>query len=79
VGLDDTHIYAHVVDASHRNAVEAVEERLFGEMDCCGLTSSTTADQSQSTVGVVGLELEAPPGFEPGVVLKLCLTDRRSA
>ena len=30
-------IYTHVVDASHRKAVEEVEERLFGEMDCLGL------------------------------------------
>jgi len=30
-------IYTHVVDASHRKAVEEVEERLFGEMDCSGL------------------------------------------
>jgi integrase len=30
-------IYTHVVDASHRKAVEDVEERLFGEMDCFGL------------------------------------------
>src|SRR5262245_49557969 len=39
-------IYTHVIDASHRNAVEALEERLFGEMDCFGLNSPTTADQS---------------------------------
>jgi hypothetical protein len=31
VGLN---IYTHVIDASHCKAVEAVEERLFGEMDC---------------------------------------------
>jgi hypothetical protein len=30
-------IYTHVVDASHRKAVEEVEERLFSEMDCSGL------------------------------------------
>ena len=42
-------IYTHVVDASHRKAVEAVEERLFGEMGCCGLKSSTTVDQPQPT------------------------------
>jgi integrase len=30
-------IYTHVVDASHRRAVEEVEERLFSEMDCSGL------------------------------------------
>jgi len=29
-------IYTHVVDASHRKAIEEVEERLFGEMDCSG-------------------------------------------
>ena len=30
-------IYTHVVDASHRKAVEEVEERLFGELDPTGL------------------------------------------
>ena len=33
-------IYTHVVDASHRKAVEEVEERLFSEMDCFGLKST---------------------------------------
>ena len=33
-------IYAHVLDASHRRAVEAVEEWLFSEMDCSGLKSA---------------------------------------
>ena len=42
-------IYTHVVDASHRKAVEAVEERRFGEMDCFGLKSPSTADQPQPT------------------------------
>jgi hypothetical protein len=37
-------IYTHAVDASHRKPVEELEERLFGEMDCSGLKSSTTAD-----------------------------------
>jgi hypothetical protein len=37
-------IYTHVVDASHREAAEAVEERLFREMDRLGLKSSTGAD-----------------------------------
>ena len=47
-------IYTQVADASHRKAVEAVEERFFGETDCCGLlTSSMTADQPQSTSGAV--------------------------
>jgi hypothetical protein len=30
-------IYTHVVDASHRSAVEAVEERLFVDLDSNGL------------------------------------------
>ena len=38
-------IYTHVVDRSHRQAIDAVEERLFGEMDCFGLQSSPAADQ----------------------------------
>jgi integrase len=46
-------IYTHVVDASHRKAVEAVEDRLFGEMDCFGLKSSTTTDQPQPASAVV--------------------------
>ena len=29
-------IYTHVVDASHRTAVEAVEARLFGDLDSNG-------------------------------------------
>ena len=39
-------IYTHVIDASHRKAVEALEERLFGEMDCFGLNSPAIADQA---------------------------------
>jgi integrase len=46
-------IYTHVVDTSHRNAVEAVEERLFGEMDCFGLKSSTAVSQSQPASPIV--------------------------
>jgi integrase len=46
-------IYTHGVDASHRKAVEAVEERLFGEMDCFGLKSSTAVDQSQPASPIV--------------------------
>jgi integrase len=38
-------IYTHVIDASHRKAVEALEERLFGEMDCFGLKSPAAAVQ----------------------------------
>lgn len=40
-------IYTHVVDA-HRQAVEAVEDRLFGQMDCLGLKTSSAADLPQS-------------------------------
>jgi len=46
-------IYTHVVDASHRKAVEAVEERMFGEMDCFGLKSSTAVDQPQPANPIV--------------------------
>jgi hypothetical protein len=42
-------IYTHVVEASHRKAVEELEERLFGEMDCFGLKSPATVDQPQPT------------------------------
>jgi hypothetical protein len=35
-------IYTHVVDASHRSAVEAVEERLFVDLDSNGLESENT-------------------------------------
>ena len=34
-------IYTHVVDASHRQAVEAVEERLFVDVDPNGPTLAT--------------------------------------
>jgi len=46
-------IYTHVVDASHRKAVEAIEERLFGEMDCFGLKSSTAVHQPRPASAVV--------------------------
>jgi hypothetical protein len=36
-------IYTHVVDASHRQAVEAVEDRLFVELDSNGLELTKTA------------------------------------
>jgi hypothetical protein len=39
-------IYTHVIDASHRRAVEALEERLFAEMDYFGLKSPAAADHS---------------------------------
>jgi integrase len=46
-------IYTHVVEASHRKAVEAVEERLFDEMDCFGLKSSTVGDQSRAASPII--------------------------
>jgi integrase len=42
-------IYPHVVDASHRQAIDAAEERLFGELDGSGLKSSTTVNLPQPT------------------------------
>ena len=43
-------IYTHVVDASHRKAVEEVEERLFGEMDCSGLKLAVGLEMRRSQV-----------------------------
>ena len=37
-------IYTHVVDASHRKAIEEVEARLFGESDANGRKSAAGAD-----------------------------------
>ena len=39
-------IYTHVVDAAHRKAVEAVEERLFIELDPNGPKSENVSDQA---------------------------------
>jgi integrase len=36
-------VYTHVVDASHRRAIEAVEERLFEDLDSNGLESEEEA------------------------------------
>jgi len=33
-------IYTHVIDASHRSAIEAVEAKLFGESDAPGRNST---------------------------------------
>ena len=41
-------IYTHVVDASHRKAIEAVEERLFGELDPNGPKLPPDGNQSPS-------------------------------
>jgi len=38
--LDDSHVNTHVVDASHRSAVEAVEDRLFVDLVSNGLESA---------------------------------------
>jgi hypothetical protein len=37
-------LYTHVVEASHRKAVEEVEERLFGKTDCSALKSAAGAE-----------------------------------
>ena len=36
-------VYTHVVEASHRRAIEAVEARLFGDLDSNGLESADVA------------------------------------
>ena len=67
-------IYTHVVDASHRRAVEDVERRLFGDVAPNGPkfegileTAKPVSDKCELI-----LELEAPPGCEPGMeVLQL--------
>jgi len=37
-------VYTHVVDASHRQAIESVEERLLVDLDSNGLESEEAAD-----------------------------------
>lgn len=39
-------VYTHVVDASHRSAVEAVEDRLFVDLVSNGLESETALEQA---------------------------------
>ena len=46
-------IYTHVVDASHRQAVEAVEDRLFVELDSNGLELTKTATCAESVTATV--------------------------
>ena len=46
-------IYTHVVDASHRKAVEAVEERLFVELDPNGPKWAIVPRTSSPASGVV--------------------------
>jgi integrase len=38
-------IYTHVVDASHRSAVEPIEDRLFGESDANGRNFAKPQDE----------------------------------
>ena len=47
-------IYTHVVDASHRKAVEALEDLLFGQLDRCGLKSPAIGDPPESVSAVGG-------------------------
>ena len=61
-------IYTHIVDASHRAAVTAVEERLFSVLLRNAPKSAAAPDDATSVSNCVNyLELEAPPGFEPGM------------
>jgi hypothetical protein len=60
-------IYTHVVDASHRSAVEAVEERLFVESVSNCLESARHLETAIPASDRLNLGLEAPPGFEPGM------------
>ena len=46
-------IYTHVVDASHRIAVEEVEERLFGELDPNGPKSAAQPETGRPQVVVL--------------------------
>ena len=39
-------VYTHVVDASHRSAVEAVEDRLFVDLDSNGLESARALENA---------------------------------
>ena len=39
-------IYTHVVDASHRSAVEAVEDRLFVDLVSNGLESAKALEEA---------------------------------
>jgi hypothetical protein len=51
-----------------RSAVEAVEERLFVDLDSNGLESATALENAQPvSSSVISFGLEAPPGFEPGI------------
>ena len=67
-GMETLNIYTHVVDASHRSAVELVEERLLTELDPNGpkiaIVPKTGTPASMQSLD---LGLEAPPGFEPGM------------
>ena len=61
-------VYTHVIDASHRKAVEALEERLFGEMDCFGLPCrQPRISRLPQVPAFIRFVSEAPPGFEPGM------------
>jgi Phage integrase family len=61
-------IYTHVVDPSHRSAVEAVEERLFVESVSNCLESADGLKNAPPVSSSVNyFRLDAPPGFEPGM------------
>jgi integrase len=41
-------VYTHVVDASHRHAIESVEERLLIDLDSNGLESGQAANPPET-------------------------------
>ena len=61
-------VYTHVVDASHRSAVEAVEGRLFVDLDPNGLeTAGALESDPRKLTELTRFGIGAPPGFEPGI------------
>ena len=68
-------IYTHVVEASHRTAIEAVERQLFPSF-AKSPEVDTKEDGKCQCVNTLGLE--APPGFEPGREVLQTLTAVRN-
>jgi hypothetical protein len=47
-------IYTHVIEASHRKAIEAVEERLFAQSDANGRKSEPNGDPATAVTTSAG-------------------------
>jgi hypothetical protein len=58
-------IYTPFVDASHRQAIEAVERQLFPTVPKSGEPDAES--EGAKCCEESWLDLEAPPGFEPGM------------